>query len=360
MDPLQRILDLATNHGTLSSLPEETARWRTLLYADDVAILLNPVRQDMQAVVEILQAFGHFSGLRINLEKGSVHPIRCEDIELDHVLEPFNGIIESFPCRYLGLQLHTRPLKKVHVQPLIERIAHRLPGWKGKWLNRAGRLTLVSSVLSSIPTYHLTVFPLAVWARKRIDRIRRSFLWKGEENANGGHCLVNWATVTRPKDLGIDRIRRSFLWKGEENANGGHCLVNWATVTRPKDLGGLGIPDLDKFGRALHLRWLWQEWVDDTKPWAGIDTPTDGTDQALFTTSTRVVVGDGHRCRFWHDAWLDGEAPCHLAPSLFVISRTKNGSVFMELRDNHWINALRGRITTATQMQEFVSLWVKT
>jgi hypothetical protein len=32
----------------------------------------------------------------------------------------------------------------------------------------------------------------------------------------------------------------------------------------------------------------------------------------------------------------------------------------MELRDNHWINALRGRITTATQMQEFVSLWVKT
>ena len=69
MDPLQRILDLATNHGTLSPLPEETARWRTLLYADDAAILLNPVRQDMQAVVEILQAFGHFSGLRIKLEK---------------------------------------------------------------------------------------------------------------------------------------------------------------------------------------------------------------------------------------------------------------------------------------------------
>jgi hypothetical protein len=66
--------------------------------------------------------------------------------------------------------------------------------------------------------------------------------------------------------------------------------VNWATVTRPKDLGGLGIPDLDKFGRALRLRWLWQEWVDDTKPWAGMDTPTDDTDRALFTTSTRVVV----------------------------------------------------------------------
>jgi hypothetical protein len=87
------------------------------------------------------------------------------------------------------------------------------------------------------------VFSLAVWTRKRIDRIIRSFLWKGEENANRSHCLVNWATVTRPKDL--DR-----LW----------------------------ISDLDKFGRALHLRWLWQEWVDDTKPWVGMDTLTDDTD----------------------------------------------------------------------------------
>ena len=50
-------------------------------------------------------------------------------------------------------------------------------------LNRAGRLTLVTSVLSSMPTYHLIVFPLAIWARKQIDKIRRSFLWKGDENA---------------------------------------------------------------------------------------------------------------------------------------------------------------------------------
>jgi hypothetical protein len=73
---------------------------------------------------------------------------------------------------------------------------------------------LVSSVLSSMPTYHLTA-----WARRKIDKIRGSFLWKGEENANDGHCLVNWPTATKPKDL-----------------------------------GGLGVPDLDRFGRALCLR----------------------------------------------------------------------------------------------------------
>ena len=47
---------------------------------------------------------------------------------------------------------------------------------KGKFLNRAGCLTLVRAVLSSIPTYFLTVFNLQIWAIKQIDKIRRSFL----------------------------------------------------------------------------------------------------------------------------------------------------------------------------------------
>jgi hypothetical protein len=46
---------------------------------------------------------------------------------------------------------------------------------------------------------------------------------------------------------------------------GGHCLVNWETCLRPKRLGGLGIKDIDKFGRALRLRWLWNAWDSNPK-----------------------------------------------------------------------------------------------
>jgi hypothetical protein len=148
----------------------------------------------------------------------SKHQSPQESFHLDHVLQPFHGTRGNFPCRYLGLQLHTRPLRKIHIQPLIEKIGNRLAGWKGNLLNQAGRLTLVSSVLSSMPTYHLSVFPLANWARKRIDRIRRSFLWKGKAKSNGGHCLITWPLVCKPKAL-----------------------------------GGLGVLNLNKFGCALRL-----------------------------------------------------------------------------------------------------------
>jgi hypothetical protein len=54
-----------------------------------------------------------------------------------------------------------------------------------------------------MPTYFLTAFALKKWAIEKIDRLRRCFLWKGSEDAKGGHFLVRWAKVQRPKLLGV-------------------------------------------------------------------------------------------------------------------------------------------------------------
>lgn len=160
------------------------------------------------------------------------------------------------PLLFLGLLLHFRQLGRVQV--------HRLPMWKGRFLNRVGRLKLVNSVRSSIPTYFLTIFNLKKWALKKMHKIRRGFLWKGTDNVSGGHCLVRWTKVLKPK-----------AW------------------------GGLGVLDFVRFSRALRLRWLWFEWVEPDRPWVGTEVPCDEID--------RLVPGKhGGYCGEWPTCQLLG------------------------------------------------------
>jgi hypothetical protein len=185
----------------------------------------------------------------------------------------FPGKIGKFPGKYLGLPLHTRQLRRVDVQQLLDKIGGRIPGWKGKLLSMADRETLVKCVLTSQPIYHLTVFLMQTWLLKQIDKLRPNFLWKGEE---------------------------------PNKVSGGHCLVNWPTVCTPKKLGGLGILDLERFVQALRLRWLWFKWKQADRPWTGLHIPCDKTDRDLFDASTVVTVGKGDKASFWNSNWING------------------------------------------------------
>lgn len=59
----------------------------------------------------------------------------------------------DFPCKYLGVPLSLHKLTKAQVQPIIDRIADQLPGWKADLLTRAGRKVLVQFVLTSMLVY---------------------------------------------------------------------------------------------------------------------------------------------------------------------------------------------------------------
>lgn len=109
--------------------------------------------------------------------------------------------------------------------------AMTLSKWKGLLLTPGGRLVLLKSVLTAWPTYIMTIHELPRAVIKKIDRIRRGWLWRGVATANGEHCQANWAKVCRPFDH-----------------------------------GGLGVLDLRAFGRALRLHWMWHRWVSPPKP----------------------------------------------------------------------------------------------
>jgi hypothetical protein len=108
------------------------------------------------------------------------------------------------------------------------------------------------------------------------------------------HKMQKWAIAR------ADRFRISFLWKGKnpDNVNRGHCLVNWETCLRPRRWGGLGIKDLNKFGRPLRLRWLWHQWDLKEKPWKQLLKVSDQKDRQLLFASTTMQVGNGKNTPF--------------------------------------------------------------
>ena len=55
------------------------------MYADDTAIFVKPYKRDVTTLAKILVKFGDATGLKTNVEKSSVIPIRCQGVNLDEV-----------------------------------------------------------------------------------------------------------------------------------------------------------------------------------------------------------------------------------------------------------------------------------
>lgn len=122
IDPLQRIIEHAAQQGLLQPVLPKQAKLRCSLYADDAALFANPTPIELARLQKILVVFNECSGLRVNMSKTEIFPIRMQASMIHMVVQNFPGKINNFPRKYLGLPLHTRKLRKIEVQPLIDRI----------------------------------------------------------------------------------------------------------------------------------------------------------------------------------------------------------------------------------------------
>jgi len=215
--------------------------------------------------------------------------------------------VQQFPCRYLGIPLSVYRLKRANVQLLVDKVAARIPGWKGQLLNAAGRMALISATLCAVPVHTMITVCLSPWAVKAIDKVRRAFLWSGTESVNAGRCRVAWMTCSRPKQL-----------------------------------GGLGISDLRRAGVALRVRWLWRERLEGCA-----SAQADPAALALFRAAAVLNLGNGRSTLFWKDRWLDNQCIKDLAPSVLhaVKLRKRNARVAEALQNDDWVRHVRGPVT---------------
>ncbi|WVZ75406.1 hypothetical protein U9M48_023459 [Paspalum notatum var. saurae] len=267
------------------------------MYADDAIIFIRPVRRELDALAALLHRFGEATGLHTNINKSSIVPINCVGLNLDEVLAAFPASRTRFPIRYLGIPLTVTRLKKVDFQYLLDKASCKLSSWHGRNLSHASRLVLVKSVLSAQPVHTLMVANVLREVRVEFDRLKKLFLWAGQENLTGGKCKT-----VRP-------------W--------GACIL-----------------DLDWFARALRLRWLWQHWDALSAPWAGLEIPCNDTDRLLFAAATEIIIGDGARMSFWHCAWAKGQRPKDIAPDIFAASSKRKLSLWEVLAEQAWVRSV--------------------
>ena len=64
IDPLQPLLQLATEAGILSRISRDRTRLRVSMYAHDAVIFLKPVKEEVMALNHLLQLFGEITGLK--------------------------------------------------------------------------------------------------------------------------------------------------------------------------------------------------------------------------------------------------------------------------------------------------------
>ena len=132
-----------------------------------------------------------------------------------HALAEILGCrIGTLPMTYLGMPLGASHKSPTIWSPILEKTERKLAGWKKLYLSKGGRLTLLKSTLSSLPTYYLSLFTIPLHVADKIEKLQRDFLW-GDSKAH----LVGWDKVCAPMESGglgemkLTTFKKSLLGK---------------------------------------------------------------------------------------------------------------------------------------------------
>ena len=97
------------------------------------------------------------------------------DANPTHILDSLVAIlgckIVQLLMSYLGLSLRANFKSKSIWDLILEKMERKLFGWQRMYLFKGGRVTLIKSTLSSLPTYYLSLFPIPKSVALCIDKI---------------------------------------------------------------------------------------------------------------------------------------------------------------------------------------------
>ena len=122
-----------------------------LLFVDDTILFCDAKVEQILHVRLLLLCFQVVTCLKVNVAKSEMIPIG--EVNNVHALAKILGCrVGALPMTSLGMLLGASNKSPFIWNPILEKIERRLAGWKKLYLSKGGRLTLLKSTLSSLPT----------------------------------------------------------------------------------------------------------------------------------------------------------------------------------------------------------------
>jgi len=133
----------------------------------------------VKVIKTILRCFEITSGLKINFAKNQFGAICKFDQWRRVAVEFLNCSMQSMPFSYLDILIGTNPRHSAIWDPVIRKCEEKLARWKQKHVSFGGRVTLINSVLTTLPIYFLSFFKIPNKVIDKLINIQRRFLWGG-------------------------------------------------------------------------------------------------------------------------------------------------------------------------------------
>ena len=132
-----------------------------LMFADDTILFFRARQDEVCAIWSCISKYQEWSGQRVNIQKpGLMFSKNCSE-RRKRDISGFLGIQEcDKEIYYLGNPLFLGRNRGKSFAKLKKRVHDRLEGWMAKSISKAGRTTLVKSVIQSIPSYAMSTFRL--------------------------------------------------------------------------------------------------------------------------------------------------------------------------------------------------------
>ncbi|GJY67592.1 RNA-directed DNA polymerase, eukaryota, reverse transcriptase zinc-binding domain protein, partial [Tanacetum coccineum] len=212
-------------------------------------------------------------------------------------------------------------------------VSNRLSKWKIKTLSVGGRLTLIKSVLTSLPLYHMSLYKAPLGVLRDLESLRRKFF------------------------NGADINEKRF------------SMISWNKILASKQKGGLGVSSFFALNRSLLFKWVWRFLSQDASLWHRLIAVLYGNRSPFVHTGSvsslspwncilkelnslsakginllallKKKVGNGANTLFWEDCWINDVPLSRSFPRLYALELKKGITVADKLIDASFVASFR-------------------